>query len=53
MLTTYTNPFNLSTAITVNLEMASNVNIGIFSVNGRLVTEVANRILSLGTHTLV
>jgi hypothetical protein len=42
ILTTYPNPFNPSTTISVKIEQQSNIQIKIFDVTGKLVRELAN-----------
>jgi len=46
----YPNPFNMSTTIEFNLNIASHVNIKIYDINGREVTEIINSNLLPGNY---
>ena len=48
----YPNPFNNQTRLSFGLPEASEVEIGIFDISGRLVTEIVNGTLSAGQHTM-
>jgi len=48
----YPNPFNNQTLFSFGLPETSEIRIGIFDINGRLVTEIVKGTLSAGQHTL-
>jgi FG-GAP-like repeat/Secretion system C-terminal sorting domain len=48
----YPNPFNPTTTVTVSLPSAAHLDILVFDVTGRLVTELASGQFSMGTHSL-
>jgi hypothetical protein len=49
----YPNPFNDKTTITLNLVKEQKVNVSVYDVNGRFISELNNKNLSEGNHTLV
>ncbi|MBA3647209.1 MAG: T9SS type A sorting domain-containing protein [Chitinophagales bacterium] len=51
-LTIYPNPFSQSTIISFSLLQSQNVSLKIYDVTGRLVTTLANEIMTAGTHQL-
>ncbi|MEQ9309202.1 MAG: T9SS type A sorting domain-containing protein [Balneolaceae bacterium] len=48
----YPNPFNPKTIITYAVPSASNIEIRVFDVTGRLVKELVNEFKNVGTHTV-
>ena len=48
----YPNPFNSSIRISFGLPEGSNVELSIFDINCRLITEIVNGTFSAGTHTM-
>ena len=48
----YPNPFNPSTSISFSIPKASHINVVVFDILGRIVTELADQRFEVGTHSL-
>ncbi|MCK6604119.1 MAG: T9SS type A sorting domain-containing protein [Ignavibacteriaceae bacterium] len=49
----YPNPFNPSTVIRFSLEQDANVSLKVFDVQGRLIADLANGLLTQGSHSYI
>ena len=49
----YPNPFNPSTSIRYNVDKFSKVNISIYDVTGKLVSNLVNSYKSIGNHSII
>ncbi len=53
ILSVYPNPFNSATRVQFTLPSAGNVELAVFSMDGRLISEMAPREVVAGTHSLL